>query len=64
MQVELGDRITIDDIEMTCLEKRENFSGVTYTFVYFQCGEFKELRLAPGELDALGATKRKQTKED
>lgn len=57
MQVKLGDRITIDDIKMTCFEKRENFSGVTYTFVYFQCGELKELRFAPGELDALGAHK-------
>ena len=30
MQVELGDRIIIDDIEMTCFEIRKNFSGVTY----------------------------------
>ena len=55
MQVKLGDRITIDDIEMMCFEVRENFNGVTYMFEYFQCGELKELRFAPGELDALGA---------
>lgn len=60
MQVKLGDRITIDDIEMTCFEKRESFSGITYTFVYFQCGELKELRFAPGELDALGAHKKEK----
>lgn len=59
MQVKLGDRITIDDIEMTCFEVRENFSGVTYTFVFFQCGELREVRFSPGELDALGAHKGK-----
>ena len=56
MQVELGDRITIDDIEMMCFEKRENFNGVTYLFEYFNCGELKEFNFSPGELDALGAT--------
>lgn len=60
MQVKLGDRIVIDDIEMTCFEIRKNFSGTTYTFVYFQCGELKELRFAPGELDALGAHKKEK----
>ncbi len=60
MQVKLGDRIVIDDIEMTCFEVRENFSGVTYTFVYFQCGELREVRFSPGELDALGARKKEK----
>ena len=57
MKVKLGDRILIDDIEMMCFEIRTNFNGVTYMFEYFQCGELKELRFAPGELDALGARK-------
>lgn len=57
MKVELGDRILIDDIEMMCFEVRENFNGVTYMFEYFNCGELKEFRFAPGELDALGARK-------
>jgi hypothetical protein len=57
MKVELGERIIIDDIEMTCFEIHTNFNGVTYMFEYFQCGELKELRFAPGELDALGARK-------
>lgn len=60
MQVKLGDRITIDDIEMTCFEVRENFSGVTYTFVFFQCGELREVRFSPGELDALDAHKKEK----
>ena len=57
MNVELGEKVSIDDIIMTCFEKRESLAGVLYTFVYFNCGDLKELRFSPAELDALGARK-------
>lgn len=57
MNVELGEKVSIDDITMTCTEKRESLAGRAYIFVYFNCGELKELRFSPAELDALGARK-------
>ena len=55
MNVELGEKVSIDDIVMTCTEKRESLAGRAYIFVYFNCGELKELRFSPAELDALDA---------
>ena len=57
MNVELGEKITIDDITMTCFEKRESLAARSYTFVYFNCGKLEGLRFSPAELDALGARK-------
>lgn len=57
MNVKLGEKVSIDDITMTCFEKRESLTGWSYTFVYFNCGKLEELRFSPAELDALGARK-------
>ena len=60
MTVELGDIITIDDITMTCVQERKTFLGISYMFIYFSCGDLKEVCFSAGELDALGATKREK----
>ena len=62
MTVELGDIITIDDISMTCVQERKTFLGTSYMFIYFSCGDLKEVCFSTGELDALGAVKREKPK--
>ena len=55
MKLKLGQKIAIEEIEMTLMEIKRNFRGTTYHFVYFNQGHIMECDLCWDELKALGA---------
>lgn len=55
MKLKLGQKISIDDVEMTCMELRKTFRGTIYHFIYFNGGTILECNFNAKELSALGA---------
>jgi len=55
LRLKLGQKIAIDDIEMTLLATERSFRGTVYKFVYFNGGQIVECRFCWKELQALGA---------
>lgn len=55
MRLKLGQKIAIDDIEMTLLSTEKSFRGTVYKFVYFNGGQIIECKFSWKELQALGA---------
>lgn len=55
MKLDIGNKVQISDITMTCTVVKRDFQGEFYTMVYFSGGDLKCLDFSGGELDALGA---------
>lgn len=55
MKLNIGDKVRISDITMTCTVVKRDFRGEYYSMVYFSGGDLKWLDFSGGELDALGA---------
>ena len=54
-KLSLGQKIAIEEIEMTLLEIKQSFRGITYKFAYFNSGHIMEAEFCWEELQALGA---------
>jgi hypothetical protein len=55
MKLKKGQKISIDEVEMTCMEIRDTFRGIVYHFIYFNGGQIMGCDFTAKELKALGA---------
>lgn len=64
VKLDIGDKVRISDITMTCTVVKRDFQGEFYTMVYFAGGDLKCLDFSGGELKALGARMMKEGGDD